>query len=169
MTEILFAVFMIFIPILFRNMLIAKMAKSYQAMEQRASKEWVIQKARIIMVLEHSSSQAELRKYRNSYSTTPKDIRGTFASVNPDSNDNSGYLTILRPTPDARLQKKIGTSSTRQRLSLQHWKVVTKANCRLLTGHKPETLTGHEPETKKKTKCSRYWRHFVENLPGSVL
>ncbi|XP_070558285.1 transient receptor potential cation channel subfamily V member 5-like isoform X2 [Ptychodera flava] len=159
MTGILFAVFMLFIPILFRNMLIAKMTQSNHKIEERAGREWILQKARLIMVLEHSCSQAELRKYRKHYATAAEDVSGTLACVNRDPKDNGDSLTILRPTPKARLQKKIGSSSARERLSLQHWKVIPKAKCK-----QPKR---QHAETTEQVRGR--WGQLVEKLPGSAL
>ncbi|XP_070557280.1 transient receptor potential cation channel subfamily V member 3-like [Ptychodera flava] len=176
MTDILFAAFMIFIPILFRNMLIAKMAKSYKTIEQRASREWISQKARVIMVLEHSCSKSELQKYRQRYTTTAQDVSGTLASVNQNHADFSDSLTIIRPTPSARLQRKIGSSSTRERLSLQHWKVIRKADNKLPTGEDAnskdldaETKAKAESPNVEITDKAGCWGQLVEKLPGSVL
>ncbi|XP_077984844.1 transient receptor potential cation channel subfamily V member 5-like isoform X2 [Glandiceps talaboti] len=68
LTKIIFIIFMILVPILLLNMLIAMMTNTFQVIKVRSRKEWQKQWAKIIMAMERSCSKKELSEYQQSYS-----------------------------------------------------------------------------------------------------
>ncbi|XP_070558924.1 transient receptor potential cation channel subfamily V member 6-like [Ptychodera flava] len=168
LTKILFVIFMVLIPILLMNMLIAKMAQTYQTIEHRAWRESLRQWARIIMVLEHSCSKAELQKYRKAYAVPgakPKYLlKGTSTNQPSPSKadaEDSEYcdsLMIVKPNFRVQPQKPHGDSSIRTRLSLQNWTVVPKATRKQLIEQK-----------RHGAKIEETTVNWIDSLPGSGL
>ncbi|XP_070558282.1 transient receptor potential cation channel subfamily V member 6-like isoform X2 [Ptychodera flava] len=154
LSKLLLCLFMILVPILLLNMLIAMMSNTYQIIKLKARREWQRQWAKIIMVLERSCSKAELRRYQQGYSiagtkpnrqtTQPGDnmseanseyTRKSYASIDEVLNDSSSTeegeccacLMIVKPTSkEHSTQKKSESSSTLERLHLQDWKVISR-------------------------------------------
>ncbi|KAK6183600.1 hypothetical protein SNE40_011048 [Patella caerulea] len=67
-TKLIFAAFIILVPILLLNMLIAMMGNTYHKIRVKAEKEWRKQRAKIIIVLERSFTRAQLVVKRDEYS-----------------------------------------------------------------------------------------------------
>ncbi|XP_050404943.1 transient receptor potential cation channel subfamily V member 6 isoform X2 [Patella vulgata] len=67
-TKLIFTAFIILVPILLLNMLIAMMGNTYHNIRVKSEKEWRKQRAKIIIVLERSFSGAQLLANRDEYS-----------------------------------------------------------------------------------------------------
>ncbi|PZC74646.1 hypothetical protein B5X24_HaOG207365 [Helicoverpa armigera] len=68
LSKTVFAVFMVFVPILLLNMLIAMMGNTYAHVIEQSEKEWVKQWAKIVVSLERSVAQEDAHKYLQEYS-----------------------------------------------------------------------------------------------------
>ncbi|XP_004925321.1 uncharacterized protein LOC101737437 isoform X1 [Bombyx mori] len=68
LSKTVFTVFMIFVPILLLNMLIAMMGNTYAHVIEQSEKEWVKQWAKIVVSLERSVAQDDAHKYLQEYS-----------------------------------------------------------------------------------------------------
>ncbi|XP_037301542.1 uncharacterized protein LOC115448425, partial [Manduca sexta] len=68
LSKTVFTVFMIFVPILLLNMLIAMMGNTYAHVIEQSEKEWVKQWAKIVVSLERSVAQEDAHKYLQEYS-----------------------------------------------------------------------------------------------------
>ena len=69
LTKIVFILFMILTPILLLNMLIAMMTTTIEEITRKAEKDWIHQKARIIILLEANLRSKDMIQFRKSYST----------------------------------------------------------------------------------------------------
>ncbi|XP_063388342.1 uncharacterized protein LOC134674213 [Cydia fagiglandana] len=68
LTKSVFTLFMIFVPILLLNMLIAMMGNTYAHVIEQSEKEWVKQWAKIVVSLERSVAQEDAHRYLQEYS-----------------------------------------------------------------------------------------------------
>ncbi|CAG9792617.1 unnamed protein product [Diatraea saccharalis] len=68
LTKTVFAVFMVFVPILLLNMLIAMMGNTYAHVIEQSEKEWVKQWAKIVVSLERSVASEEAHRFLQEYS-----------------------------------------------------------------------------------------------------
>ncbi|BFZ08106.1 hypothetical protein BsWGS_11144 [Bradybaena similaris] len=68
LTKIIFALFMILVPILLLNMLIAMMGNTYTQVISKSTKEWWKQWAKIVVLLEWGVSKKRLLKIQQAYS-----------------------------------------------------------------------------------------------------
>ncbi|XP_059055695.1 uncharacterized protein LOC131849606 [Achroia grisella] len=68
LAKTVFAVFMVFVPILLLNMLIAMMGNTYAHVIEQSEKEWVKQWAKIVVSLERSVAQDDAHRYLQEYS-----------------------------------------------------------------------------------------------------
>ncbi|GFR04367.1 transient receptor potential cation channel subfamily V member 4 [Trichonephila clavata] len=68
LTQLVFAMFMVFTPILLLNMLIAMMGNTYCEVITQSEKEWVKQWANIIVALERSIDSKSAREFVQTYS-----------------------------------------------------------------------------------------------------
>ncbi|CAB3229660.1 unnamed protein product [Arctia plantaginis] len=68
LSKTVFAIFMVFVPILLLNMLIAMMGNTYAHVIEQSEKEWVKQWAKIVVSLERSVAQEDAHKYLQEYS-----------------------------------------------------------------------------------------------------
>ncbi|CAH2057154.1 unnamed protein product, partial [Iphiclides podalirius] len=68
LAKAVFAVFMVFVPILLLNMLIAMMGNTYAHVIEQSEKEWVKQWAKIVVALEQSVAQEDAHRYLQEYS-----------------------------------------------------------------------------------------------------
>jgi transient receptor potential cation channel subfamily V protein 6 len=67
-TTTVFVIFMIMVPILLLNMLIAMMGNTYALVIQQSEKEWVKQWAKIVIALERAVNQMNCKEYLVTYS-----------------------------------------------------------------------------------------------------
>ncbi|XP_067930551.1 transient receptor potential cation channel subfamily V member 5-like [Watersipora subatra] len=70
MTKMVFIFFMLVMPILLLNMLIAMMGNTYMNITAKSEKEWIRQWALIVMALERAYSKDSLLKFQDKYSVT---------------------------------------------------------------------------------------------------
>lgn len=67
-SKTVFALFMVFVPILLLNMLIAMMGNTYAHVIEQSEKEWMKQWAKIVVTLERAVPQADAHRYLQEYS-----------------------------------------------------------------------------------------------------
>lgn len=65
-----FVIFMMVMPILLLNMLIAMMGNTYMNIIAKSEKEWIRQWAKIVMVLERAFTKDSLLKFQDQYSVS---------------------------------------------------------------------------------------------------
>ncbi|CAG5121339.1 unnamed protein product [Candidula unifasciata] len=70
LTKIIFGLFLILVPILLLNMLIAMMGNTHLKIISKSTKEWWKQWAKIVVVLESGISKKKLLQYQKAYSVT---------------------------------------------------------------------------------------------------
>ncbi|XP_076469164.1 uncharacterized protein LOC143299692 [Babylonia areolata] len=129
LTKFVFAIFMILMPILLLNMLIAMMGNTYNQVIAKSEKEWRKQWAKIVVVLERGFSKKQLRRFQMEYSVKlagpPKYQLGEYC----DSNMEQRALVVIKSTTKSRAKmikaavlnwKKLGKEVTRQ---MREWKV----------------------------------------------
>ena len=75
-TMLVFIVFMFIMPILLLNMLIAMMASTFESIIQLSEKAWILQWAKIVIILEQTFSADDLLRYREVYSIVPSKVTG---------------------------------------------------------------------------------------------
>ncbi|XP_077283026.1 transient receptor potential cation channel subfamily V iav isoform X2 [Arctopsyche grandis] len=68
LTKTVFALFMVFVPILLLNMLIAMMGNTYAHVIEQSEKEWMKQWAKIVVTLERAVAQSDAHQYLQEYS-----------------------------------------------------------------------------------------------------
>ncbi|XP_072025763.1 transient receptor potential cation channel subfamily V member 5-like [Amphiura filiformis] len=83
-----FVIFSLLIPVLLLNMLIAKMARTFEKIKDRSRMEWKRQWAMIILNLERSLSQEKLTEFQRAYSTEVRikkspEVRTVFTKLPP--------------------------------------------------------------------------------------
>ncbi|XP_038069043.1 transient receptor potential cation channel subfamily V member 6-like [Patiria miniata] len=66
---LVFVVFALVLPVLLLNMLIAKMARTFEKIKDRSRMEWKRQWAMIILNMERTLTRASLERYQKAYST----------------------------------------------------------------------------------------------------
>lgn len=109
LTKLVFAVFMILVPILLLNMLIAMMGNTYQRVISKSEKEWRKQWAKIVVVLERGFTKAQLVKYHREYSIK--------LSGPSDDEDGAGKqeiraLVVIKTSPKTKArQRKIAVGN----------------------------------------------------------
>ena len=95
-TTIMFVIFMVMVPILLLNMLIAMMGNTYSLVIQQSEKEFVKQWAKIVIALERAVSQANAKEYLVSYSI--KVSGGSDGSDgSPPQEEVRGVMVIKSP------------------------------------------------------------------------
>ncbi|XP_059616781.1 uncharacterized protein LOC132261808 [Phlebotomus argentipes] len=126
LAKTVFVIFMIFVPILLLNMLIAMMGNTYAYVIEQSEKEWMKQWAKIVVTLERAVSQADAKKYLEDYSI----------SLGP-SNDDSGFeqrgVMVIKSKSKTRAKQRKG--------AVCNWKRVGKVTLNAL---KKRGLTGEE-------------------------
>lgn len=126
LAKTVFIIFMIFVPILLLNMLIAMMGNTYAYVIEQSEKEWMKQWAKIVVTLERAVPQADAKKYLEDYSIP----------LGP-SNDDSGLelrgVMVIKSKSKTRAKQRKGAVS--------NWKYVGKVT---LTALKKRGMTGEE-------------------------
>ncbi|XP_031621236.1 transient receptor potential cation channel subfamily V member 4 isoform X2 [Contarinia nasturtii] len=125
LAKTVFVIFMIFVPILLLNMLIAMMGNTYAHVIEQSEKEWMKQWAKIVVTLERAVSQSDAQKYLEQY------------SIPLGPADDSGYETrgvmVIKSKSKTRAKQRKGAVS--------NWKRVGKVTLNAL---KSRGLTGEE-------------------------
>ncbi|KAK6183603.1 hypothetical protein SNE40_011050 [Patella caerulea] len=103
-TKLIFAAFIILVPILLLNMLIAMMGNTYHNIRVKSEKEWRKQRAKIIIALERSFSRAQLLVKRDEYS----DGCGSLVVIRSgkDTIDNERKLKKSKKKSKKKAKKK---------------------------------------------------------------
>ncbi|XP_067932842.1 transient receptor potential cation channel subfamily V member 5-like [Watersipora subatra] len=68
LTMIVFVIFMLMMPILLLNMLIAMMSSTFYEVIKKSEKDWILQWAKIVIALESTFNKKDLLKYQEMYS-----------------------------------------------------------------------------------------------------
>ncbi|CAH2237659.1 uncharacterized protein LOC120634301 isoform X2 [Pararge aegeria] len=110
LSKTVFALFMVFVPILLLNMLIAMMGNTYAHVIEQSEKEWVKQWAKIVVSLERSVSQEDAHRYLQEYSI------GLGPSDDPRY-EQRGVMVI---------KSKAKTRAKQRKGALANWKRVGK-------------------------------------------
>lgn len=125
LAKTVFVIFMIFVPILLLNMLIAMMGNTYAHVIEQSEKEWMKQWAKIVVTLERAVSQADAQKYLEAY------------SIPLGPSDDSGYATrgvmVIKSKAKTRAKQRKGAVS--------NWKRVGRVTLNAL---KSRGLSGEE-------------------------
>lgn len=124
-SKTVFALFMVFVPILLLNMLIAMMGNTYAHVIEQSEKEWMKQWAKIVIALERAIPQSDAHHYLQEYSISlgPSEIPGT---------EQRGVMVI---------KSKSKTRAKQRKGAVANWKRVGKVTINAL---KKKGLTGEE-------------------------
>lgn len=102
LTKIVFAIFMILMPILLLNMLIAMMGNTYNQVIAKSEKEWRMQWAKIVVVLERGFTKKQLLKFQKDYSVAltgvPKHQLGEYS----DPTIEQRALVVIKTSSKSR-------------------------------------------------------------------
>ncbi|XP_067635994.1 uncharacterized protein iav [Eurosta solidaginis] len=125
LSKTVFVIFMIFVPILLLNMLIAMMGNTYAQVIERSEKEWMKQWAKIVVTLERAVPQADAKNYLEAYSIPLGPI------------DDSGYevrgVMVIKSKSKTRAKQRKGAVS--------NWKRVGRVT---LSALKKRGMTGEQ-------------------------
>nr|XP_036232016.1 uncharacterized protein LOC106625964 [Bactrocera oleae] len=125
LSKTVFVIFMIFVPILLLNMLIAMMGNTYAQVIERSEKEWMKQWAKIVVTLERAVPQADAKNYLEAYSIPLGPI------------DDSGYevrgVMVIKSKAKTRAKQRKGAVS--------NWKRVGRVT---LSALKKRGMTGEQ-------------------------
>ena len=73
LTQIFFVLFLILVPILLLNMLIAMMGNTYSAISEKSEREFALQSANILVEIERGLSKKQASQFVDQYSLVSKD------------------------------------------------------------------------------------------------
>ncbi|XP_057371293.1 uncharacterized protein LOC130692234 [Daphnia carinata] len=148
LTKIVFVIFMIMVPILLLNMLIAMMGNTYALVIQQSEKEWVKQWAKIVIALERAVNQMHCKEYLLTYSIK--------VSGGSDGTDGSPPQEEVRGVMVIKSKNK--TRARQRKGALNNWKRVGKRTIKEL---KRRGITGDqlrrqiwEPRTPSTTSIN---------------
>ncbi|KAG6798689.1 hypothetical protein HZU73_06048 [Apis mellifera caucasica] len=128
LSKMVFAIFMVLVPILLLNMLIAMMGNTYAHVIEQSEKEWVKQWAKIVVSLERAVSQKDAQNYLQEYSIK----LGPGDDPNNPAAEQRGVLII---------KSKSKTKAKQRKGAVANWKRVGKVTINEL---KKRGLTGEE-------------------------
>ncbi|KAG5892428.1 hypothetical protein JTB14_003364 [Gonioctena quinquepunctata] len=120
-----FAIFMVFVPILLLNMLIAMMGNTYAHVIEQSEKEWMKQWAKIVITLERAIPQADAHHYLQEYSIS-------LGPSEDPSTEQRGVMVI---------KSKNKTRAKQRKGAVANWKRVGKVTINAL---KKKGITGEE-------------------------
>ncbi|XP_037824937.1 uncharacterized protein LOC119613071 [Lucilia sericata] len=125
LSKTVFVMFMIFVPILLLNMLIAMMGNTYAHVIEQSEKEWMKQWAKIVVTLERAVPQADAKSYLEAY------------SIPLGPSDDSGFevrgVMVIKSKSKTRAKQRKGAVS--------NWKRVGRVTLNAL---KKRGMTGEE-------------------------
>nr|ATU07273.1 TRP channel protein inactive [Nilaparvata lugens] len=129
--KIVFAIFMVFVPILLLNMLIAMMGNTYAHVIEQSEKEWMKQWAKIVVSLERAVPHEDCHNYLQEYSIKlgPGETPGTEQRA----------VMVIKSKSKTRAKQRKG--------ALSNWKVKRKFVL-LLVGGECRSLQEGEPQLK---------------------
>ncbi|XP_068082114.1 transient receptor potential cation channel subfamily V member 4 [Anabrus simplex] len=110
MTKTVFAIFMVFVPILLLNMLIAMMGNTYAHVIEQSEKEWMKQWAKIVVSLERAVNQSDAHHYLQEYSIS-------LGPSDDPSTEQRGVMVI---------KSKSKTRAKQRKGAVMNWKRVGK-------------------------------------------
>ncbi|XP_046831751.1 uncharacterized protein LOC124429910 [Vespa crabro] len=128
LSKTVFAIFMVLVPILLLNMLIAMMGNTYAHVIEQSEKEWVKQWAKIVVSLERAVSQDDAKNYLQEYSIK----LGPSNDPNNPTYEERGVLII---------KSKSKTRAKQRKGAVSNWKRVGKVTINAL---KKRGMTGEE-------------------------
>ncbi|XP_078596506.1 transient receptor potential cation channel subfamily V member 5-like isoform X1 [Branchiostoma floridae x Branchiostoma japonicum] len=117
LAKLLFVVFMMLVPIMLLNMLIAMMSNTFQEVVDRSEREWRRQKAKIIVSLERSFSKSSLQQFRKDYSIQLRPDSAVHLPVEPGPHGLRALL-VIKEEAMSRAKKKSGVVAS--------WKMAMK-------------------------------------------
>ncbi|XP_015185813.1 PREDICTED: uncharacterized protein LOC107071371 [Polistes dominula] len=128
LSKTVFAIFMVLVPILLLNMLIAMMGNTYAHVIEQSEKEFVKQWAKIVVSLERAVSQKDAHNYLQEYSIK----LGPGDDPNNPACEQRGVLII---------KSKSKTRAKQRKGAVSNWKRVGKVT---ITELKKRGMTGEE-------------------------
>ncbi|XP_076249498.1 transient receptor potential cation channel subfamily V iav [Calliopsis andreniformis] len=128
LAKTVFAIFMVLVPILLLNMLIAMMGNTYAHVIEQSEKEWVKQWAKIVVSLERAVSQKDAQNYLQEYSIK----LGPGDDPNNPASEQRGVLVI---------KCKSKTKAKQRKGAVANWKRVGKVTINEL---RKRGMTGEE-------------------------
>ncbi|XP_064606487.1 transient receptor potential cation channel subfamily V member 5-like isoform X2 [Liolophura sinensis] len=148
LTKLVFGVFMVFVPILLLNMLIAMMGNTYQQVISKSEKEWRRQSAKIVIVLERAFHKDDLQRYQERYSVK----MGSPANEDGEKAENEGHrrgIMVIKACNKTKAKQRKG--------AVNHWKKFGREVMRQIKEQKKEGK--HGPiELKTRKRRSRHKR-----------
>lgn len=126
LAKTVFVIFMIFVPILLLNMLIAMMGNTYAHVIEQSEKEWMKQWAKIVVTLERAVSQSDAQKYLEAYSIP------LGAATDESGYETRGVMVI---------KSKSKSRANQRRGAVSNWKRVNRVT---LAALKKRGLTGEQ-------------------------
>ncbi|XP_043462244.1 uncharacterized protein LOC122498536 isoform X3 [Leptopilina heterotoma] len=128
LSKTVFAIFMVLVPILLLNMLIAMMGNTYAHVIEQSEKEWVKQWAKIVVSLERAVSQKDAQNYLQEYSIK----LGPGDDPNNPASELRGVMVI---------KSKSKTKAKQRKGAVSNWKRVGKVTINEL---RKRGMTGEE-------------------------
>ncbi|XP_024876105.1 transient receptor potential cation channel subfamily V member 4 [Temnothorax curvispinosus] len=128
LSKAVFAIFMVMVPILLLNMLIAMMGNTYAHVIEQSEKEFVKQWAKIVVSLERAVSQKDAHNYLQEYSIK----LGPGDDPNNPASEQRGVLVI---------KSKSKTKAKQRKGAVANWKRVGKVTIHEL---RKRGMTGEE-------------------------
>lgn len=128
LSKTVFAIFMVLVPILLLNMLIAMMGNTYAHVIEQSEKEFVKQWAKIVVSLERAVSQKDAHNYLQEYSIK----LGPGDDPNNPASEQRGVLVI---------KSKSKTKAKQRKGAVANWKRVGKVTINEL---RKRGMTGEE-------------------------
>ncbi|CAB0045322.1 unnamed protein product [Trichogramma brassicae] len=128
LSKTVFAIFMVLVPILLLNMLIAMMGNTYAHVIEQSEKEWMKQWAKIVVSLERAVSQKDAHNYLQEYSIK----LGPGDDPNDPASEMRGVMVI---------KSKSKTRARQRKGAVSNWKRVGKVTISEL---KKRGMTGEE-------------------------
>ncbi|XP_071443343.1 transient receptor potential cation channel subfamily V member 5 [Hetaerina americana] len=102
LSKTVFTVFMVLVPILLLNMLIAMMGNTYAHVIEQSEKEWMKQWAKIVVTLERAVNQADAHHYLQEYSIK----LGPGSGDDPNATEQRGVMVIKSKSKTRAKQRK---------------------------------------------------------------
>ncbi|XP_062610763.1 uncharacterized protein LOC134272556 isoform X2 [Saccostrea cucullata] len=128
LTKIVFAIFMMLVPILLLNMLIAMMGNTYTMVIAKSEKEWRKQWAKIVVVLERGFSRKQLLNFQKMYAIKmlgpPKE---NLAEITEQVEEQRG-LMVIKTSSKTKARQRKG--------AIANWKLFGKEVIKQLKKHK---------------------------------
>ncbi|XP_060529714.1 uncharacterized protein LOC132704064 isoform X2 [Cylas formicarius] len=137
-----FGLFMVFVPILLLNMLIAMMGNTYAHVTEQSEKEWVKQWAKIVISLERAIPQQDAHNYLQEYSIS-------LGPAEDHTTEQRGVMVI---------KSKSKTKAKQRKGAVANWKRVGKVT---ITALKKKGMTGEE------MRCMMWGRESI-NTPIKI-